>query len=124
LGSGGKAPRIFDIGTRKSVSYESLLELVLYTVTLIDSFRCCGNSSLIQTQLTSLLAITSVYFGVIDLQLIRYSVFVRYWRKMGVLWNSTSVIYRFWKGLWLSQETSIVQYSQWIWYAYETRQFN
>jgi len=40
-------------------------------------------------------------------------------RKMGVYWDSTSVIYRIWEGVWLSQGRNIVQYSHWIWCTYE-----
>jgi len=64
--------------------------------------------------------IISADIDVIDQLLIRYSLFVRYWREMGISWDSISVIYRFWEGLWLSEERSIVQYSHWIWYTYET----
>jgi len=32
--------------------------------------------------------------------------------------GSIIVIYRFWEGLWISQERSIVQYSHWVWYTY------
>jgi len=51
-----------------------------------------------------------VDFDVIDLLLIRYSAFATYWKKMGVQWDSTSLIYRFREGLWLSQWRSSVQY--------------
>jgi hypothetical protein len=30
------------------------------------------------------------------------------------------IIYKFWEGLWFSQERSGVQNSRWIWYHYET----
>jgi len=36
-----------------------------------------------------LLGITIVDFVITDQQLIRYSTFCRYWRKIGVYWNST-----------------------------------
>jgi len=38
--------------------------------------------------------------------------------------DNTSVIYRFWEALWFSEERSIVQYSDWIWYIYETSYTN
>jgi len=38
------------------------------------------------------LGIIRVDFDAADQLLIGYSAFVRYWRKMGVKWNSTSVI--------------------------------
>jgi len=50
------------------------------------------------------LVIISVDFDVIDQLLVRYSAFVTYWRKMGVWWGSTWLIYRFKQSLWLSQE--------------------
>jgi hypothetical protein len=41
------------------------------------------------------LGMIRVDFHVKDQLLIRFSAFVRYWRKMGVLWDSTSAIHRF-----------------------------
>jgi len=41
-----------------------------------------------------LLGIISVDFDVIDQLLIRYSAFIRHWRKIRIQWNRTSVIYR------------------------------
>jgi len=59
-------------------------------------------------------------FGVTDLLVIRYSAFVRYRRKVGGQWDSTSVSYRFREGLWLSKGRRISQYSRWICNTYGT----
>jgi len=40
-------------------------------------------------------------------------------KKVGIHWDSTSVIYRYREGLWLSQERRAVQYSHWTWNIYE-----
>jgi len=47
------------------------------------------------------LGIISVDFNIVDQVLIRYSAFVRYWRKMQAQWVRTSIIHRFRKCLWL-----------------------
>jgi len=54
-----------------------------------------------------------VNFNIADQLLIKYSTFIRHWRKkVGVQWHCVSVIYSVWEGLWLSQERSIIiQYS-------------
>jgi len=52
--------------------------------------------------------------------LTRYSAFFRYWREIWIYWEGSQDIYRFRKRIWLRQDGSTVQYSQWIWYIQET----
>jgi hypothetical protein len=58
-----------------------------------------------------LLGITNVDSGVIEQRLFKFSISGRYWRKMRVEWHGTSAVYRFQENLRLSQEGSIIQYS-------------
>jgi hypothetical protein len=66
------------------------------------------------------LGIISVDFNIVDQLLIRYSAFVRYWRKMQAQWVRTSIIHRFRKCLWLSYERSNVKQYVSICYTCET----
>jgi hypothetical protein len=62
-----------------------------------------------------LLETISVGFDITDQLLIRFSAFVRYWRKNG----STM---RLRESLWFGEEGSIVQYSDRVWGTHETSQ--
>jgi hypothetical protein len=62
----------------------------------------------------------SKLLGIMAQLLIMYFVFVRHWTEVGIMMgNYISYLYRFWEGLCISEQRSIVQYSHWILYTYK-----
>jgi hypothetical protein len=70
----------------------------------------------------TLLGNISVDFDVTDQLPIRFSAFVRYWKKVGVQRDSTSSIRRVQESLWFSEEGSTVEYTCLVWNIYEISQ--
>jgi uncharacterized membrane protein len=58
-----------------------------------------------------IIGVINVGFNITDQLLIRFSAFVRYWRKMGVQFKSTSAIHRLQESLGFSEKGSIIHYS-------------